>query len=448
MALSSARPQRDNNEASQSEPTRVAVSGFVGTAIEYYDFFIFGTAAALVFGQVFFSTLDPVAGTLASFGTFAVAFVARPIGGIVFGHFGDRLGRKGTLVTSLLMMGIATVGVGLLPGYDTIGLLAPVLLVLLRFVQGFGLGGEFGGAMLMIAEHAPANRRGFFASLTQLGPPVGLIISSLTFLLLNWVMGQEAFIAWGWRIAFIASALLVFVGMYIRLNISESPVFQAMSEKQEQVKTPLVELLRTQGGRLFLAAGPSMLSSILFFLITTFSLSYGTSVLGLPQTVVLLIVIAVVAVNALVTVPLGGLSDKIGRRRSIWIGIIGSAIWAIPMFLLVDTAQPLWMIVGFSIGIILYTFIFAPLGAYLPELFNTETRYTGTSVAFNIGAMLGGSLAPTIATQLGFMTDNAWWVLPGYIMAVAVIAALCLIFLPETKSSELHAKPVKESMHR
>lgn len=415
------------------EASRVAVSGFVGTAIEYYDFFIFGTAAALVFPSVFFPALDPLSGTLASFATFGVAFVARPLGGVVFGHFGDRLGRKTMLVISLLMMGGATVVVGLLPGYEQIGLLAPALLVLLRFIQGIGLGGEFGGAMLMVSEHAPAKRRGLFASLVQLGPPVGLVISSLTFLLLSVVVSPEAFVAWGWRVAFVASVLLLAVGMYIRISVSESPVFQEMAERQEQVKIPLTELIRTQGGRLLLAAGPSLLSSVLFFLITTYSLSYGTKVLGMSQTTMLLVVVAVVVVNAAVTVPIGALSDRIGRRRTLTIGIIGSALWAAPMFLLVRMADPLLMIVGFSVGIVLYTFIFAPLGAFLPELFNARTRYTGTSVAFNIGAMLGGALAPTIATQLGAATGNAWWVLPGYIVVVAVLAAICLIFLPETR---------------
>lgn len=433
---------------SDRETVRVAISGFVGTAIEYYDFFIFGTAAALVFGHAFFPTLDPLSGTLASFATFAVAFVARPLGGILFGHFGDRLGRKSMLVISLLLMGLSTVAVGLLPGYEQIGVFAPILLVALRFVQGIGLGGEFGGAMLMIAEHAPAERRGFFSSLAQLGPPVGLVLSSLTFLLLNVVMGPEAFLNWGWRVAFVGSALLVLVGMYIRLNVSESPVFKELTKRHEQVRIPLVELVRNQGWRLLLAAGPSLLSSVLFFLITTYSLSYGTAVLGVPRTTMLLVVVAVVLVNAAATVPIGGLSDRIGRRRTILLGIIGSALWAVPMFSLVRTGDPLLMGIGFSVGILLYTFIFAPLGAFLPELFDTRTRYTGTSVAFNIGAMLGGALAPTIATQLGVITGNAWWVLPGYILAACVIAALCLAFLPETRNSDLNSSSLSAATAR
>ncbi|MGW5383617.1 MFS transporter [Nocardia sp. NPDC003963] len=415
----------------------MAVSGFVGTAIEYYDFFIFGTAAALVFGKVYFPSLNPLTALLASFATFAVAFIARPIGGILFGHFGDRLGRKTMLVTSLLMMGLATVAVGLLPGYETIGVAAPILLVTLRFVQGIGLGGEFGGAMLMIAEHAPPQRRGFFASLAQLGPPVGLALSSLTFLLLSAVMGEDAFLTWGWRVAFVASALLVIVGMYVRLNVSESPVFRELTRRQEQVRVPIAELLRTQRGRLLLAAGPSILSSVLFFLITTYSLSYGTEELGVSRTTMLLVVLAVVVVNAVVTVPLGGLSDRIGRRRTIRAGIIGSVVWAVPMFLLVQTGNPVVMALAFSVGIVLYTLVFAPLGAFLPELFDTRTRYTGTSVAFNLGAMLGGALAPSIATKLGDTTDHAWWILPGYIVVVAVIAMACLGFLPETRNSAL-----------
>jgi metabolite-proton symporter len=418
-------------------PWRVAFSGFVGTAIEYYDFFIFGTAAALVFGEVFFSSLDPVAGVLASFATFAVAFVARPVGGVIFGHFGDRIGRKAMLVTSLLTMGLATVAVGLLPGYDTIGIAAPILLVTLRFLQGVGLGGEFGGAMLMVAEHAPPRRRGFFAAMAQLGPPVGLALSSLTFLLISAVMGTEAFQAWGWRIAFLASALLVVVGIWVRLNVSESPIFAEVTRKQTQAKVPFVELLRHHWARLLLAAGPSLLSSLLYFLITTYSLSYGTTVLGLPQRTMLLVVVAVVVVNAIITLPLGAMSDRIGRRRSVFWGIVASAAWAVPMFLLVRTGEPVVIAVAFSIGIVFYTMIFAPLGAYLPELFNTHVRYTGTSVAFNIGAMLGGALAPTVATSLGVATGNAWWVLPGYVLVVAALALVCVLFLPETRASAL-----------
>lgn len=419
------------------DPWRVAISGFVGATIEYYDFFIFGTAAALVFGKVFFSSLDPVAGTLASFGTFAVAFIARPLGGVLFGHFGDRVGRKAMLVASLLIMGLATVAVGLLPGYTTLGVTAPVLLVIFRFLQGIGLGGEFGGAMLMVSEHAPPGRRGFFASLTQLGPPVGLTLSTLTFLLLSSVMSEDSFLDWGWRIAFLASALLVLVGMWVRLNVSESPIFQDITRRQAQARVPVVELFRRQPGRLALAIGPSLLSSLLYFLITTYALSYGTDHLDIGRTTMLLVIVAVVVVNAIITVPLGLLSDRVGRRRTIVWGVIGSAVWAVPMFLLVRTGEPVIVAISFSIGIVFYTLIFAPLGAFLPELFDTRTRFTGTSVAFNIGAMLGGALSPTVATKLIDTTDDAWWALPGYILVVAVIAMACIRLLPETRDFDL-----------
>ncbi|WP_028922493.1 MFS transporter [Pseudonocardia acaciae] len=421
----------------ETSPWRVAAAGFIGTAIEYYDFFIFGTAAALVFGKAFFPDLSPTSALLASFATFAVAFIARPLGAVFFGHFGDRLGRKTMLVASLLTMGLATVGVGLLPGYQAIGLWAPALLVLLRLAQGIGLGGEFGGAMIMMTEHAPARRRGFFAALPQLGPPVGLALSSVTFLLITLVMSPAGFEAWGWRVPFLASALLVVVGLYVRLSISESAVFRAVTRRREQARVPLVELLRTQLGRLLLASGPSLLSSMLFFLITTYALSYGTSVLGVSRPLMLVVVIVVVIVNALVTVPLGAASDRIGRRRMVLWGVVGSAVWAVPMFWLVHTRSVVLIALAFSIGIAIYSMIFAPLGAYLPELFTTRTRYTGTSVAFNLGAMCGGALAPTVATQLGAATGNAWWALSGYVVVVSLIALVGVLKLPETHHSSL-----------
>jgi MFS family permease len=420
-----------------SSPWRVAIAGFVGTTIEFYDFFIFGTAAALVFGKVFFPALDPTSALLASFATFAVAFVARPLGGVFFGHFGDRLGRKTMLVMSLLMMGLATVAVGLLPGYETLGVGAPILLVLLRFVQGIGLGGEFGGAMLMITEHAPPGRRGFFAALAQLGPAVGLTLASVTFLVLTVALSPGDFEAWGWRIAFVASAVLILVGLYVRLSVSESAVFREVTQRRAQAKVPLAELLRTQPGRLLLAAGPSLLSSMLFFLITTHSLSYGTTVLGVPRPTMLAVVIAVVIVNGAVTLPFGALSDRVGRRRLTLWGVLGSALWAGPMFWLVHTGDPVVMAVAFSVGIVLYTMIFAPLGAYLPEMFSTRVRYTGTSVAFNLGAMFGGALAPTVATHLGAATGNAWWVLAGYVIGVAIVSLACVLALPETHRTSL-----------
>jgi len=420
---------------------RVAFAALVGTAIEWYDLFIFGTAAALVFGPVFFPALSNTAGLLASFATFAVSFIARPLGGVFFGHFGDRVGRKGMLVASLLLMGVATVFIGLLPSYSSIGIAAPIALVVLRFVQGLGLGGEFGGAMLMVGEHAPQDRRGFYIGLAQLGPSVGTVLSSLTFLILSLNLDTAQMARWGWRIPFLASALLVGVGLYVRLRLVESSVFQEVLEKQTQVRVPLVEVVRTKPLRLALACGPSMLTSALFYLISTFSLSYGVATLKIPQPTMLAVVIGIIVLNAAATAPLSGLSDRIGRRRMLMFGAIGAAVWAFPMFALVHTASVLGMVVGLAIGLLIFTTMWGPVGAYLPELFETRVRFTATSVSFNVGALLGGALAPIIATQLLSLTGGAWWSLSGYVLVISLIALGCILALPETHRADLAETP-------
>lgn len=418
---------------------RVSMAALIGTTIEWYDLFIFGTAAALVFGQVFFPTLSSAAGTLASFATFAVSFIARPLGGVFFGHFGDRVGRKRMLVASLLLMGIATVLIGVLPGYSSVGLLAPVALVILRFLQGIGLGGEFGGAMLMVSEHAPPARRGFFIGLAQLGPSVGTVLSSLTFLILSLNLDKAAMASWGWRVPFLASALLVGLGLYVRLRLAESAVFRQVIEKQAQARVPLLEVVRTHPVRLLLACGPSMLTSALFYLISTFALSYGVSTLKIPQPVMLAAVIGIIVVNALLTTPLSSLSDRIGRRRTLIYGSVAAAVWAFPMFLLVSTGSVLGVVIGLGVGLLTFTIMWGPVGAYLPELFDTPVRFTGASVSFNIGALLGGALAPIIATQLLVSTGGAWWSLSAYVVVISVIALGCTLALPETHQSDLAA---------
>lgn len=416
---------------------RVAIAGLVGTAVEWYDLFIFGTAAALVFGHVFFPSLSSTAGLLASFATFAVSFIARPLGGVFFGHFGDRVGRKRMLVASLLLMGIATVLIGVLPGYATIGIAAPVLLVVLRFAQGIGLGGEFGGAMLMVGEHAPRRRRGFFIGLAQLGPSIGLVLGSVTFLVLSLAIDDAQMASWGWRIPFVVSGLLVGVGLYVRLRLVESRVFQDVLERQAQVRVPLFEVVRRSPVRLLLACGPSMLTSALFYLVSTFSLSYGVATLKIAQPTMLTIVIGIVVFNALITTPLSSLSDRIGRRRMLILGSVASAVWAFPMFALAGTGTVIGVVVGLGIGLVTFSMAWGPLGAFLPELFGTRVRFTGTSVAFNVGALLGGALAPIIATSLLSATAGAWWSLSAYVLIISVIALACLLALPETHRADL-----------
>lgn len=418
---------------------RVSLAGLVGTAIEWYDLFIFGTAAALVFGQVFFPDLASGVGLLASFATFAVSFIARPLGGIFFGHFGDRIGRKRMLVTSLLIMGLATILIGLLPDYAMVGVSAPILLVVLRFVQGIGLGGEFGGAMLMVGEHAPPRRRGFFTGLAQLGPSVGLVLASVTFLVLSLTLNKTELMTWGWRVAFLASGLLVGLGLYVRLKLAESAVFQEVLARRTQVRVPLAEVVRTAPRRLLLACGPSMLSSALFYLITTFFLSYGVSTLHIPQPTMLGVVIGVVLFNAVITTPLSSLSDRVGRRRMLTLGSIAAGLWAFPMFALAN-AGVVGVVLGLAGGLVTFSMLWGPLGAYLPELFGTRVRFTGASVSFNVGALLGGALAPLIATSVLTWTGGAWWSLSLYVVAIAVIALGCTLALPDTTHADL-AKP-------
>jgi MFS family permease len=360
---------------------------------------------------------------------------------VFFGLFGDRVGRKGMLVASLLLMGVATVLIGLLPSYSSIGIAAPIALVVLRFVQGLGLGGEFGGAMLMVGEHAPQDRRGFYIGLAQLGPSVGTVLSSLTFLILSLNLDTAQMASWGWRIPFLASALLVGVGLYVRLRLVESSVFQEVLEKQTQVRVPLVEVVRTKPLRLALACGPSMLTSALFYLISTFSLSYGVATLKIPQSTMLAVVIGIIVLNAAATAPLSGLSDRVGRRRMLMFGAIGAAVWAFPMFALVHTASVLGVVVGLAIGLLIFTTMWGPVGAYLPELFETRVRFTATSVSFNVGALLGGALAPIIATQLLSLTGGAWWSLSGYVLVISLVALGCILALPETHRADLAEAP-------
>ncbi|ANY08047.1 MFS transporter [Pseudonocardia sp. HH130630-07] len=417
-------------------PRRIATASFIGTAIEFYDFYIYGTAAALVFGTLFFPDLDRLAGTLAALATFGAGFVARPVGAVAFGHFGDRIGRKATLVVSLLTMGVGTVAIGVLPTYDTIGIAAPLLLVLCRFLQGFGLGGEWGGAVLMATEHAPPGRRGLYSSFPQLGPAVGFVVASGAFLLLSAALTDEQFASWGWRVPFLASAVLVVVGLYIRVRIAETPVFEKAMREQEQTRAPIVDVVRRQPRSLLLATGGMIITYAIFYSVTTFSLAYGTADLGLSRTMLLVAAMVAATVMGVATPVLAVLSDRVGRRRVCLWSCALAVVWAFPLFALLGTGDGLLITLGFSVAMIAFAGVFAPMGAFLPELFATRYRYTGASIGYNAASIVGGGIAPLVATGLT-AAAGASWPVSLLVAFLAILSGLSIWALPETRSTDL-----------
>lgn len=416
--------------------TKVAFASFIGTAIEFYDFYIYGTAAALVLGGIFFPEFSAAAGTLAAFATFAVAFVARPVGSVLFGHFGDRVGRKAMLILSLLLMGTATVLIGLLPGYAAIGLAAPVLLVVLRFLQGLGLGGEWGGAVLMATEYAPEGKRGLYSAFPQLGAPVGFLMSSGFFLILSLSLSEAQFAAWGWRLPFLFSVVLVGVGLYVRSTIAETPVFREAMERQERARVPAWEMIRGYPLALLLSTGAMTLAHTLFYTTTTFSLSYGTETLDLSQSTLLYCTMIAVAVMGAGVPIFASLSDRVGRRRMCLLGAGLAVLWAFPLFWLLNTGNTLLIALAFSVNMTAFAMLYAPMGAFLPELYGTRMRYTGASVSYNLSGIVGGGLTPLIAASLLSSTGQSWSI-SAYLAAVAAVSFLCVGLLAETNSRSL-----------
>ena len=415
--------------------TRIAFASFIGTAIEFYDFYIYGLAVAMVIGPIFFPGSDPAAQALNAFLTFGIAFLARPLGALLFGHFGDRIGRKTTLVASLLVMGVSTMLIGVLPGHDLIGWAAPALLCLLRFGQGIGLGGEWGGAALLAAEYAPKGKRGWFGMFPQLGPPVGFLCATGSFLLLSQLLDEEQFRAWGWRIPFLASAALVIVGLYVRLKLTETPVFAKAIATRQPVNLPLVTLFKHHAAPLLLGALAMVVCYALFYISTVFSLSYGTTTLGIPRPQFLgMLCVAVIFMAA--ATPLAAIAgDRYGRRPVLLVA--GSAAFLSGFLLapMLGSGSP-WQITAFlSIELFLMGATFAPMGALLPELFPTAVRYTGAGAAYNLGGILGASLAPYIAQRLVLHGGLAW--VGGYISAAAAISVLAVLAMRETRDREL-----------
>jgi metabolite-proton symporter len=416
--------------------TQVLFASLIGTTIEFFDFYIYATAAVLVFPKLFFPASDPAAATLASLATFAIAFFARPIGSAVFGHFGDRVGRKTTLVAALLTMGLSTVTIGMLPTYASIGVGAPLLLATCRFGQGLGLGGEWGGAVLLAIENAPPGRRAWYGMFPQLGAPLGFICSAGMFLLLSDRLTDAQFFRFGWRVPFLASAALVIVGLYVRLTITETPVFRGAVERRERVRLPMVVVFRTFPVRLVLGILMSLATFVLFYLMTVFALTWGTTALGFSRQQFLLIQLFGIVFFAL-TIPLSAvMADRYGRRRTlIWTTVAIAAFgFVLAPMLSAGTAGALWTMV---IGLSLMGLTYGPLGTALSELFPTAVRYTGSSLTFNLAGIFGASLAPYVATWLA--RNYGLRYVGYYLILAAVLTLLGLLGTHETRDQDLSA---------
>jgi len=415
---------------------QVVLASFIGTTIEWYDFFLYGTAAALVFNKLFFPNVDSLTGTLSAYGTFAIGFVARPLGGAVFGHYGDKVGRKAMLVWSLLLMGVATALIGLLPTYATLGVWAAVLLTMVRFVQGIGVGGEWGGAVLMAVEHSSRGRRGFHGSWPQMGVPAGLLLSTGVFALFSTVLSEQQFLAWGWRIPFLLSTVLIGVGLFIRLRIIESPAFSKLKETGSEVRFPLRDLLREHPRNLLVGMGMRFAQNVLFYLYSVFVLSYGQTVLHQSKNT-MLAGVAIASVIGLFTTPLfGALSDRVGRRPVYLAGAILSLLYCFPFFWLVGQGSVLmvWLaiVLGMNVG---HDMMYGVQAAYFSELFGTHVRYSGASLVYQLTSVFSGGLAPFIATWL--LARHGSSAVAGYMSLACGLSVVAAWFAPETYRQEV-----------
>jgi metabolite-proton symporter len=414
---------------------RVVAASLVGTTIEWDDFFVYASAAGLVFSRQFFPALDSTAALLASFATFGVSFAARPIGGVIAGHLGDRFGRKGVLVATLVLMGVSTVGVGLLPGYDAIGIAAPVLLVLLRLLQGLSAGGEWGGAALMAVEHAPPGRRGYFGSFPQIGVPLGLLLANLAFFTVSASTTKDQFQSWGWRIPFLLSVVLVGVGFFVRARVAESPVFTELQERRSHRSAPLKVLFKTNSRELIVAIGLFIANNMIGYILIAFITSYGTRTLKLSSTTMLLVGMVGAVAWGVFTLLAGRWSDTWGRRRTYLVGTLALAVWTFPFFLLFDTKSvPLLLVavvvLAFGLGL-----TYGPQAAAYAELFPTAIRYSGVSFAYAFGAVLGGGFAPLVATWLVGLTGTSLSV-SAYMLAACLITLAAVLALREGSAAE------------
>lgn len=423
-----------SNHAAETRTRRAAVASLVGSALEWYDFFLYGTAAALVFGPLFFAGDDSLTGTLAAFGTFAIGFVARPLGGVIFGHFGDRVGRKSMLVITLMMMGVCTALIGLLPTYDQIGIWAPILLVVLRIVQGVAVGGEWGGAVLLISENAPPQRRGFFSAFSQVGVTLGFILSSSVFALFN-LLPEGEFLSWGWRIPFLLGLVLMIAGLVIRMKVEETPVFEELRSEGDSVRYPALEAIKTERRSILVTVGARMAENGGSYIFAVFSLAYGVHI-GVGSGVILTAIIAANILETFTMVGFAALSDRIGRRPVYLIGAVGVIIWAAPFFLLINTGNTalIWLAIIVAISIC-HSAMIGTQPSFFSELFTGSVRYSGLSIGHEVAAIFAGGIAPLIATAL-LAWSGTYWPIAVYLACFGVLSTFAVIKAPETKARQ------------
>src|SRR5688572_23716417 len=431
-----AAPMASTTLPSTSSSVRtVAFASLIGTTIEWYDFFLYGTAAALVFNQLFFPTFDPLTGTLASFGTYAVGFVARPIGGIIIGHYGDRIGRKSMLVLTLVVMGVATFLIGLLPTYEHIGPWAAVALVILRIAQGFGVGGEWGGAVLMAVEHAPRGSRGFYGSWPQIGVPAGLLLSTAVFTMFSW-LPEDQFLSWGWRVPFLVSIVLVVVGLMIRLRILETPTFERIKSQAAAARQPIIEVIRRYPKQVLLAMGARFAENGAFYVFSVFVLTYATQRAMIDRQLVLNGILIGAAVE-LVAIPIfGALSDRLGRRPVYLFGAVMTAVLAFPLFAAIDSGSGLLIAVALTAAFTLsHGAMYAPQAAFMSEMFDARVRYSGASLGAQLASVFAGGLAPFIGTAL-LQAGYGRGAVTLYVVALAVVTLVAVFIAAETSHAD------------
>lgn len=439
MTTDTAPPHLPEEVSRRVTNRRVLMASLMGSSIEWFDYFLYATTAALVFGKVFFPTTDPVVGLMLSYLTFSLTFFIRPLGGFVFAHIGDRIGRKKTLVITLSLMGGATVAIGLLPGYEQIGIWAPILLILLRLIQGLGIGGEWGGALLLAYEYAPKNRKGFFGSVPQMGVTIGMLMATLAMTLMSTVLSDEQFLSWGWRVPFLLSAVLVFLGLWMRKGLDETPAFKKAKATGNVAKMPLVEVFRYHWRAVLVAVGIKVVETAPFYIFSTFIVSYAMSNLSFDRITVLNVVTIATLLTTLMIPLMGRLSDSIGRKKMFVAGALLIAFFAFPYFMLLEertnTALLVATVVGLGLGLI-WAPITAVLGTLFSEIFSTRVRYTGITLGYQIGAALAGGTAPLLATWLLKTYNGSWVPVAWYIVGTAVISLVAIAFAKSVADDE------------